>query len=86
MHKTFKVDGSYGTLTIDDSGAILKRENEPEDDEESGYDNIERFDVQEYIQYNGRLDDTDILLIGYWNKDGSYEPPVYEYRKRIEKE
>ncbi len=85
MSKTFTISGSYGTFTINDAGQVLSLIDRPEEDD-SNYAEIERFDVAEYIEYNGCLDDTDILLIGYWTRDGVYEPPVHEHRKHIEKE
>jgi len=78
---TFTIYGSHGTLTIDDHGTIIARNNDPHSDE--NYDFIERFDVDEYRKYAGKLEDTDILLIGYWCHDGAYEPAEEEHRNLI---
>lgn len=73
------VTGSYGTLLVDDAtGDVLQYDGGGDCDE---YKDIVRFDVAEYVEYNGGMDDTDILLIGYWTKDGVYEPPVHEERE-----
>jgi hypothetical protein len=78
------VAGSYGTLLVDDAtGNVLQYQNEPNNVDEGtppDYRTIVRFDVAEYAEYNGGMDDTDILLIGYWLEDGTYEPPVHEER------
>ena len=49
---------------------------------------IDRLDVVEW-QYSYPFDDItdgelDILDIGYWNKDGSYERPCYSWREERE--
>lgn len=77
------VVGSYGTLLIDDAtGNVLQYQNEPDNVGDGGgdYRDIVRFDVAEYVQWNGKVDDTDILLIGFWLEDGTYEPAEDHYR------
>ena len=81
-----EVTGSHGTLHIDADGNIIMRDcdGEPE------YDNIEKFDVAEYLEWAKKVepiidrdvsgDDLDILEIGYWLKDGTYEEASEEFR------
>jgi len=77
---TYNVNGSHGTLVVDGAtGNVLQYLRNTATDVQ--YDNIAKFDIPEYVEYNGGMDDTDILLIGYWTKDGKYEPPVYEERE-----
>jgi hypothetical protein len=75
------VVGTYGKLFVDSAtGNVVEWRHEPGCGDE--YSSIVRFDVDEYVAYYGAMDDTDILLIGFWNEDGSYEPPVIEERER----
>lgn len=73
------VAGSHGVLLVDDAtGNVLQYK---ADDGSDHYRNIVRFNIPEYVEYNGGMDDTDILLIGYWTDTGYYEPPVVEERE-----
>lgn len=41
----------------------------------------QRFDTSEFVKTYGKLDDgIDILDIGYWLSDGTYEPPEPDFR------
>ncbi len=55
-------------------------------DEDNELKQIVRFDIEEYKTYY-KVDDIpghlDILDLGYWNKDGSYEPPVEDWRNEM---
>lgn len=75
---TYTIQGSHGTITVDSASKILRIIYD--NPEERHYDHIQRFDIAEYESCNGVMSDTDICLLGYWNKDGSYEPPVEEMR------
>ena len=44
---------------------------------------LKRFDVAEYQWHYGKMEDTDILLIGYWLDDGTYEPPEHSHRQML---
>lgn len=57
------IHGTHGTLTIDRSGQLLAA-----DYDGDGYRDIQRFD-----SYTGAETEIDILDIGYWLTDGSYE-------------
>lgn len=71
--KTATVWGNHGRLTIDETGKILSR---------TGYKNINRFNVHEFVQYYGGFyDSIDILSIGYWTNSGQYEPPEAIFRQ-----
>lgn len=73
------VAGSYGTLLVDDATGNVLQYHSPDGSDE--YKDIARFNIPEYVEYNGGMDDTDIVLIGYWTESGQYEPPVYEERE-----
>ena len=76
-----KVCGSHGDLLIESDGTPLGFIPE-------GYADIMRFDVDEYFQF-WTLDDPkrycefDILDLGYWNADGTYEPPAHDWREEV---
>ncbi len=74
----FTVHGSWGDLIINSDGEILDRSGASEG---QGYAGIQRFDVAEYVEHYGALDSTDILLIGYWLFDGTYEAPDEHFRE-----
>ena len=81
--KTFTVGGSHGELhVIISSGRVAERFNNAGCDD---YDTIERFDVKEYRRYYGRTPEegeyVDILDIGFWTKEGKYEPAEEEHRE-----
>lgn len=74
------VYGSYGHLVVDEAtGNVL--EYVREDGATNEYADIVRFDLAEYAEYNGGLDDTDIVLIGFWTDAGKYCQPDYDDRK-----
>lgn len=67
----FVITGSYGHIVIDGiTGDVVSRRMDHPDYQ--SYDDIVRFDVAEYIAYNGGMDNTDINLIGYWIDTGEY--------------
>lgn len=78
----FSVQGSHGRMICNPDGTIKSIDHEQEWTGE--YDNIAKFDVDEYLRYNGELDHTDICLIGYWTKDGKYEPPEQDFRDALD--
>lgn len=78
------VEGSHGRLYVDESGRVLKYCFHDEmcgpGPHECGYDDIARvnlaeFDVWNQAHFNGDgWDAIDILHVGTWLTDGSYEP------------
>ncbi len=84
MNETILISGSYGHLTVDkESGKVLNYLIEIGATGEE-YADIERFDLEEYSKYYGKVEDTDIILIGFWTKDGNYEGVIdaeRQYRK-----
>ncbi len=88
-----EIASSHGTLVIDAAGAILERS-----DGSDELDDIDRFDVEGYkrrFNLPSLPGSIDILFIGYWTKDGRYEPICEEavadaekepdYRERLER-
>lgn len=74
--KTYSASGSGGMIRFDETGRVV---------DHTGWDylNISRVDVNEYVGHYGSLADTDILLIGFWLVDGTYEPPCYGHRAEV---
>lgn len=85
------IRGSSGNILIHSgSGKVLKLEGGPE--AVTAYGNIERFDLDEYRAWDARnmpkladMQETDILLIGHWYRDGDghliYSPAAPEDRE-----
>lgn len=72
-----EVRSSNGNLTIDIYGNILKSDY-------TGENPPVRFDVVEWIRYHKQAEmptSLDILDIGYWLVDGTYEPAVDDWRE-----
>ena len=69
--KEWEICGSDGELVINRSGFILRR---------TGYNHIDKFDMESMHPAMAadlnEIGATDILYIGYWYKDGSYEEPI----------
>lgn len=85
----FVVYGNYGDLVVNGStGVVIKYQ--PDRDSETGteYHHILRFDIDEYAAaYPGEiLGHVDICDIGFWTKDGQYEPPVLDFRAKVASE
>lgn len=81
IHDRFTVEGSHGSVDVDGEGNVLNAYND-------AYPDIVRFDVKEFAEFYGHPPTTegrvtDILDIGYWTRDGHYEPPVGEWRAEI---
>jgi hypothetical protein len=86
---SFTVAGSHGMVEADaETGRILDSDvycgYECEDCHGAGYGNIERFNTEEWkATYSGRElrgQALDTLDLGYWLKDGTYEPPEEHWR------
>ncbi len=92
MNPTIYLLSSLGSLTADAiTGLVIPGLSDYDDDtdpqtgEVSTLRNIERIDLEEWTVFWGEepfeAESTfDILDFGYWNKDGAYEPPEYEWR------
>lgn len=81
--KTYSVTGSWGTLVVDVGGHVIEVLDNEDADEDNNYHDIAQVDVVEYAQHYGRMEDTDILLIGYWDSNGAYEEPEHSHRELI---
>lgn len=90
----FTVHGSHGDLIVDSATGDVIEYNLPRDEdgtESDDYRAITRFDVPELLRWQAvhfptdRLTQgMDILSIGYWSVDGSYEPAEPDYRREAE--
>jgi hypothetical protein len=77
--KTATVHSSHGDITIDaQTGVVISHGNNTE------YADIARFDLEEYrAQYPDEKEvrGYDILDLGYFLKDGTYEEPDHHWRR-----
>jgi hypothetical protein len=80
------IEGSWGRLHVDtETGDVLRLSGAPKDAESEGYHDIARFDLEEWKRFYNQ--DTcrgaDILDVGYWTKEGIYEPAAAKHRDEI---
>lgn len=92
---TFTATSSWGEITAEvDDGMVVKVNlypNQGTDEVGEGFitlDQIARFDVGEWRRYYGPEElkngySIDILDLGFWTKDGHYEPPDEEWRQEF---
>lgn len=81
--KTVEFRSSNGTLVVNMEGHVI-----PEKSELSDYlMDIVKVDLVEMLKFEKSIGNElfdwgsyDILNVGYWNKDGSYEEPCHEWR------
>lgn len=82
--RTFLIYSSHGELSADvDTGDVVSSMlYVPVDPEAKPLLQIARFDVDEWERHYGRPPALriDILDLGYWLHDGTYEPPVHDWR------
>jgi hypothetical protein len=83
-------ESSWGNITCAEDGVVLKVDGDLEIDGERNYlFDIAKFDLVEYGKFcesknivMGEYGD-DILAVGFWKKDGSYEQADVDWRKNI---
>jgi hypothetical protein len=91
QRQTASVTGSWGTLIVDPfDGHVFRLENEPTEYEagETGYRDIVRIDIAEWLKAypnESEFKGADILDVGHWFRDGTYEAPELEWRKEYRK-
>lgn len=84
MTTNYNVISSNGEITLDAEGNVTGVSLYTGGDERLA--SIIKFDFGEYINNYGSLPDHggfDILDIGYWNLDGSYQEPCLDHRNEI---
>jgi len=82
--RTLRVTSTNGILTVDkQTGQVMRCDMYLKGDDY--ITKITRFHLSEYKQtYQTSVPDTlDILDLGYWNIDKSYEEPAYEWRQDL---
>jgi hypothetical protein len=84
-----EVESSSGIFTIDGlSGRVIEWKPYDAEDAETGYHRIERFDLDEWRAAHNWVGPLplgyDVLDLGMWLRDGTYEPPAAEYRATME--
>jgi|SRR5712664_4800938 len=78
---SFVVSGNWGKLQCHaDTGMVLEYDRSNSDSvcASDGYHDIARIDIPTFRKQWGYPDvsEIDILLVGFWTKDGKYEPPI----------
>jgi len=86
----YKVRSSHGGFKVDWNGNVINLELfMPEEAKETeDLKHIVRFDLDEWRRYHESLkddpwDSIDILDLGYWLDDGSYEEPEWDWRREM---
>lgn len=79
--KNIIISGSHGNITINEFGRIISCD-------EGEYKSIKEFDAFEWINHYNKPfpSNLDILDMGYWLYDGTYEPPCYDWRNEFRKQ
>ena len=83
-------ESSWGNITCAKDGVVISVDGDLEIDGERNYlFDIAKFDLVEYEKFLNSVGQElehyrdDILAIGYWNKDYTYNEPDFEWRKQI---
>lgn len=83
-------ESSWGIITCAKDGVVISVDGDLEIDGERNYlFDIAKFDLVEYKKFLNSIGQElehysdDILAIGYWNKDYTYNEPDFEWRKQI---
>ena len=86
------IESSWGTIITDDNGNVIGKDLLEHDGKEKCYLlNADRFDLKEWDDWyekntnkpSIKPTDFDILELGFWNNDGSYNPPHPTWRDEI---
>jgi hypothetical protein len=88
------IESSWGEVTTDDEGNVLELDvlEIDEDGERCYLLDIAKFDIAEWDKWyedkfkedSPKPSDFDVLDLGYWRKDGSYEPADENWRNGTE--
>jgi len=92
--ESFNITSSHGRFTVKRDGVVLAwHPFNPNDPEAVDYLKIVKFNISEYVDFwekNGETrsdllnaSNIDILDVGFWQLDGSYEPPDMSWRKEM---
>lgn len=84
------ISSSSGTFVITSPHGRILEMNLTQSEDAKSYREIERFDIAEFNDWYFRryglqanLDHLDILALGYWLTDGTYEPPAHDWREEV---
>ena len=88
LYTMITIESSHGIITTDDKGIVIEK-NLHETDCYLG--NAVRFDLEEWDNWYERYTEKpspkpsefDVLELGFWNADGTYNPPSTEWRNNI---
>jgi hypothetical protein len=83
-------ESSWGTITCDTLGNVIEVIGDEESCGERNYlFDIEKIDLIEYGKFLNSIgqeldhDEDDILSVGYWKKDNTYNAPDHDWRKNM---
>jgi hypothetical protein len=88
------VESSWGMITLNDKGEVVDNEDLLKVDNEGTVCYLleaVKFDLEEYDKFyedrfktpSDKPDHFDVLALGFWKKDGSYEEADHEWRDDI---
>jgi hypothetical protein len=95
---TITIGGSHGEMEVDPATGLILRtlytcaaggDHWCEECRNLGYPEVVRFDVWEWAtaypdeRLGEEITSIDILDIGYWCQDGTYEPAAYDWREQF---
>ena len=80
-------ESSWGYISVNKNGNVLEIDGDEEISGERNYlYDIAKFNIEEYLEYLNKINkdlewsSDDILIIGFWNKNGDYNEPEKEWR------
>jgi len=87
------IHSSWGIITCDDNGKVITKDLYETVDEPCYLANAVRFDIDEFDRWHEACTGTpspkpsefDVLEIGFWNEDGTYNTADNDWRKQIYK-
>jgi predicted methyltransferase len=88
------IESSWGVITTDDKGNVIEKDIlEQHDDERCYLLDAERFDIEEWDNWYERYTEKpspkpsffDVLELGFWKVDGTYNPPSSDFRNELYK-
>jgi len=88
------IESSWGIISTDDKGNVIERDIlEHHGGERCYLLDAERFDIEEWDNWYERYTEKtspkpssfDVLELGFWKNDGTYNPPSNEWRNELYK-
>lgn len=85
------IESSWGTVITDDNGNVIEKKLINNQEEPCYLSNASKFDIAEFDTWyefyfkkpSPKPAEFDVLSLGFWNEDGSYNEPDHDWRVRI---